>query len=937
MKYSLIRIVLISLCFIFSAVMLGQGNSTDSIVSGRIPFQYNQAEWQYTGARSTVKSENLRSFASNVANMLYGELPGLTVQQGGGEPGADMPTLNIRGLSTFDNGKILIVIDGMPSSELVFRQLTPQEIESISVLKDAAATIIYGQRAANGVLVVETKRGKEGPMKIDVSGQWGFQSIPRLPDFLGSYDYATLYNEGYQNDYGMPYYTEEQLEGYRMGTNPLYYPNVNWYDELLRSSSLMQNYNLSARGGSQSANYFVALNVLGNGGMYKRTKDFSDMTENQSYMRYNFRTNLDVQLTKRLAAFVTFGGAIEDKTTPGVSESTNDVFYLMGSVAPNAFPRTMEDGRAGGSAMYRNPWSEITQRGYTSYNARTTQSSVKLTGDLGFWLKGLSVSAAVGINTYFKSYSSKTGDYVRYSVAPGVDGPVYTSFGQDSGGLSGSENNSYQWRNYIIQGDIDYDNTFGKHVINSKLTFYYDDAAENNNYGAGADSMLPFINIGMGGNVSYAYDQRYVAEFTFGYSGNNNFLRGKRFGFFPAGSLAWIVSNESFLKGNDCLDYLKIRASYGLTGNNSIGGARFMYNQLYYWSGYNMGTDNSSKEAYIQGTLANPNATWEKEKQLNVGFELALAKSIDVTFDYFIKNRYDILAQPYSTVPDFLGGIIPYMNVGKVNNKGFELSVRYSGGNEKSLSYYVEGGAWFARNKVLFNAEQPQMFDYLYSTGHRIGQPFGLEAIGFFKDWDDINNSPEQIFTQVQPGDVKYKNLNPEYDNIIDTNDSHAIGYTTMPEWTLSLRPGIKYKGFYVDMLFQAGLNRSVWWTGRYFHAFQNNGKVSAVAMERWTPETAETATYPRLSATDNLNNYRNSSLWLKNGNFLKLRNLELGYSLPEKWMRKMHMDELRIFLNGTNLFSLDYMQGMMDPEDVNGGLGYPVLRTLSVGLDIRL
>ena len=936
MKYSLGKMLFASLCCLFPYIMAGQGNVADSLMRNtRIPFQYIQADWQYTGARSTIKSEDMKSFTSNVANTLYGLLPGLTVQQGGGEPGSDMPTLNIRGLSTFDNGKILIVIDGMPSSDVVFRQLTPQEIESISVLKDAAATIIYGQRAANGVLVVETKRGKEGPMQLEVSGQWGFQSIPRTPDFLGSYDYATLYNEAYMNDYGTTYYTAEQLDAYRTGSNPLYYPDVNWYDELLRSTSLMQNYNLSARGGSQSANYFVALNVLGNGGMYKRTADFSDITENQSYMRYNFRTNLDIQLTRRLAAFVTFGGAIEDKTTPGVSETTNDVFYLMGSVAPNAFPVSAGDDMPGGSAMYRNPWAEITQRGYTSYNARTTQSSVKLTGDLGFWIEGLSISAAVGINTNFKSYSSKTGDYMRYSVSPGADGPVYTSYGQDSGGLSGSETNSYQWRNYIIQGDVDYNNVFGKHTINSKLTFYYDDTAENNNYGAGADTMLPYVNIGMGGNVSYAYDQRYVAEFTFGYSGNNNFLRGKRFGFFPAGSLAWIVSNESFLKDNDVLDFMKVRASYGLTGNNNIGGSRFMYNQLYNWGNYNMGTDNSSKEAYIQGTLANPDATWEKEKQLNIGLELTLWKSFDIHFDYFIKDRYDILAQPYSTVPDFLGGIVPYMNVGKVNNKGFELSVRYAGGSEKNFSYYLEGGAWFAQNKVMFNAEAPKMYDYLYGTGHRIGQPFGLEAIGFFADQADIDASPEQIFTQVQPGDVKYANWND--DDVIDTNDEHAIGYTSMPELTLSLRPGIKYKGFYVDMLFQAGVNRSVYWTGRYFHAFQNNGKVSSVAWGRWTPETAATATYPRLSASDNLNNYRNSTLWLKNGNFLTLRNLEIGYSLPEKWMRKIKIEETRIFLNGTNLFSLDHMQGMMDPEDVNGGLGYPVLRTLSLGLNIQL
>ncbi len=939
MKCSLLNKTFCVGSLLLSAFTLSAQNmATDTVFQiKRIPFQYTQQDWQYTGAQSAVSGDELHSFTTGFANTLYGLIPGLTVQQNGGEAGADSPTLNIRGLSTFDNGKILVVIDGIPSTETMLSLLTPKEIESVSVLKDAAATIIYGQRAANGVLLVTTKRGKEGPLELNVNAQYGVQAIPRTPQFLGSYDYATLYNEGYLNDYGTSFYTQEQLNAYQTGSDPLYNPDVNWYDELLRPVTPLQNYNITARGGSQSASYFVALNVLSNSGVYKKVGNLSDMTENQSYMRYNFRTNLDIQLTRYLAAFVTFGGTIEDKTTPGVNETTDAVFDLMASVAPNAFPVSVGDGKPGGSAMYRNPWSEITERGYMSYNGRATQTAVKLTGDLGFWLKGLSVSAEIGINSYFKSYSSKTGDYMRYSVSKGTDGnPLYTSYGQASGGLSGNEKNASQWRNYVIQGGFNYNNTFaGKHTVNSRLLFYYDDTAETNNFGANTYTLLPYLNVGLGGNVSYAYDQRYVAEFTFGYSGNNNFMRGKRFGFFPAGSLAWIVSNEQFLKGSSVVDHLKVRASYGLTGNNNIGGARFMYNQLYDWTGYNMGKDNGSKEAYIQSTLANEDVTWEKEKQWNVGIDVTLFKSLDVHFDYFVKDRYDILAMPYATVPDFLGGTLPYMNVGKVNNKGFEFSAKYTGGNENSLSYFVEAGAWFARNKIVFQAEQPQLYDYLYSTGHRIGQPFGMEAIGFFKDEEDIASSPIQIFTNVQPGDVKYQNLND--DQVIDQNDIHAIGYTTMPELTFSLRPGIKYKGFYVDMLFHAAVNRSVWWSGKYFHAFQNNGKVSAIALDRWTPETAETATYPRLSATDNLNNYRGSTLWLKNGNFLKLRNLEIGYAFPVQWTKKVGMEEVRLFLNGTNLFSLDYMQGMMDPEATNGGIYYPAMRTVSLGLNIRI
>ena len=938
MEYSLNKVLLIIIIGLSFGIYLHAQDVSDSLsTSNKIPFQYDKQEWQETGAISTVKSDELKSFTSNVATSLYGKIPGLTVMQGSGEAGVDMPSLYIRGLSTFSSGSVFIIVDGMPSSEIFFQQLSPSEIESISILKDAAATAIYGQRAANGVLVIKTKRGTESPLQLNIDLQYGWQSMPRIPDFLNSYDYATLYNEAYQNDYGVAgYYSQQQLDAYRNASDPIHYPNVNWYDELLKKQTPLQNYSFTAKGGGKTANYFVAVNVVNNSGILKETEDVSELTKNQSYARYNFRTNVDIQLTNSLAAFITFGGTVEDKTTPGVNDGTDHIFNLMGSIAPNAFPLFVAPDKPGGTSMYQNPWSEITQRGFVSYNGRAAQAAVKLSGDLGVLLKGLSISGSVGFNSYFRSFSKKSGDYVRYSVQKDSEGnDVYTSYGQDSGGLSGSEGDSYQWRNYVLQGTIQYDNVFGKHAVNSMLMFYYDDVGENNNYGMNTQGTLPYLNVGMGGNLTYSFDKRYVAEFSLGYSGNNNFYKGKRFGFFPTGSLAWVISNEEFLKNNDIVNHLKVRGSYGLTGNNEIGGTRFMYNQMYDWRSYNLGTNNGGRDGMAQSTLANTDVTWEKEKQMNIALEASLFGHFDVTFDYFQKNRYDILARPWATVPDFAVAELPFMNVGKVDNKGFEATVRYSNRSSNDLKYFVEAGAWFAKNKIVFNAEQPQPEHYLYSTGQFVGQPFVLEAIGLFKDQDDIDKSPTHTFSNVQPGDVKYKDQNN--DGFIDNNDYYPLGYTSMPELSLSFRPGVSYKGFDLDMAFQAAVNRSVNWGGKYFHAFQYDGKISSVALDRWTPQTAESATYPRLSATDNLNNYRESTLWLKNGNFLKLRSLELGYSLPNNIVKKVNVEKIRFFFNGTNLFSIDHMEGFMDPESNSGGLGYPVMRTLSLGINVQL
>ena len=886
-----------------------------------------QPKWMTTGAVSSVKGNELKSFVPNIANMLNGQIPGLVVQQWGCEPGADSPAMNARGVNTYGSGTgLFIVIDGFQSTEAYFQQLTPQEIESITLLKDASATAIYGSKGANGVLLITTKRGTSDKIKINFSIQSGFQQPLRLPEFLGAYDYATLYNEALVNDGKSPFYTPMDLEAYKTGNDPIFHPDVDWYGTILRKAAPITNYNFTASGSNEYFRYFVLLNVLDDRSLYRKAGNVSDFSKNGTYTRYNFRTNIDVKLSKRLQGAVTLGGTIEDKTNPGTSENTSGMFDLMSSIAPNAFPVYVSTGMYGGNSMYSNPLGDLMQTGYTSYNGRSLQAIFQLKGDLGFITPGLSVNGAVGFNTYFKSYSKKSRQYARYSVdRDNADEIIYTTYGQNTS-LAGDESSSSQWRDYSLQASLNYNRTFnGLHNIDAIYLGSYNDYVVT-----GTD--LSYKNIAMGGRVTYSYDKRYIGEFSFGYNGTENFPKGHRFGFFPAGSLGWILSNEAFLKGNPILNYLKLRASYGIVGNDNIGGIRYMFDQYYDGYGYHLGNSNNVQDGLVQGKLANPDVTWEKEKKFNVGFEATLVNKIDVSFDYFIQKRSNILSQPYRTVPDYLGISRPDINIGKVGNKGLETSIRYNEIGKKDLTYFVETSFWYAKNKVVYNAEAIQENEYLYGTGRIVGQPFVLEAIGFFKDEDDILKSPTQTFTDVRPGDIKYKDQNK--DGKIDSNDYYPIGYTSMPQITLGLHGGITFKGFDMDIFFQGAANRTVYCGGKYYHAFQNDAKVSSIALGRWTPETAETATYPRLSSENNLNNYQASSFWQKNGNFLKLRSLEIGYTLPFQLSRKINLEKVRIFANGTNLFSLDHMDGFTDPETMSG---YPALRTISFGLSIQL
>ena len=924
---SVLLIFLISLCLsVFSKAQTPPQDSVKLKQNPLVNIAYGtQPQWMVTGAISTIKGIDIQSpFTSNFPSRLFGRLPGLSVVTGGAEPGNENTSVYSRGINTFGVGitRMLILVDGIESN---YTDLTSEEVESVTLLKDAASTAMYGSRGANGVLLVTTKRGEEGKLKVVFSTQHGFQTPFRLSKYLGSYDYANLYNEALVNDGKSALYTPADLDSYQKADDPYFHPDVNWTDQVLQKAAYMSNYNLNFSGGDNTVKYFVLLNYVDQNNMYQRTGNQSQFSINGGYKRINFRTNIDINITKRLSASLTLGGTTVDKANPYAS-NTNSLFTLMSQIPPNAFPVLAPNSVFARNSVYTNPVGNILNSGFYTSNGRTLQTILGLTEQLDMLAKGLSISARASFNSYFLSQSNKSRSYLANAISQDASGnTVYTNYGLNTS-LIGNEGLSDQNRHFTFQSLLNYDRAFGVHTVSGVLMYNADDYTRSGNY-------FPAKHNNISGRATYAYNQKYIGEFNFSYMGSAFFSPTKRYGFFPAASLGWIVSNEGFLKDNKNINFLKIKASYGIVGNDSIGGGSFMFNQYYpYASNYYFGTDNSSFSSITQGSPANPNVTWEKEKSYNIGLEATVAKNIDITFDLFNRNRYDILVQPLATDPDFMGYTKPYLNQGRANNKGYEATLRVHNNDSKALKFFVEASISYYKNKIVYNAEALQLYSYQYRTGQAINQPYGLIAAGFFKDAADIAASPKQLFTVVQPGDVKYIDQNG--DGIIDQNDLSPIGKTNLPNLTAGLHVGLQYKGFDFDMFLQGVTDRTVTFDGYYFQAFQNNGKIGPIALNRWTTATAATATYPRLSSMNNDNNFRYSTLWQHDGSFIKLRSIELGYTLPNSVSNVVLMENARIFINGTNLFSLDHMKGYRDPEIAASV--YPAVKSYSIGIRVQ-
>lgn len=902
-----------------------------------------QKQRAVTSSISTIGTDQFsKNTVSSFGNTLYGKLPGLFVKQGAGEPGYDNPTLYIRGLHTFSGTNTpLVLVDGFPRD---MNTLSVDEVEAVSVLKDAAATAMYGMDGANGVVLVTTKRGVAQKTKVTFRAEYGVRTPRVLPQFYGSYDYARFYNMALKNDGKAPVYSAEQLEGYRTQADPLLYPDVDWFDETIREYSPTSNYVVDFRGGNKVAKFYVNLGYMNNEGIYKHTEHPTDYSTNANLDRFSFRSNLDVNITKNFAVRLDMSGRLENLNNP--ANSATNIFRNLYMYHPNASPVYAFDNQLAGSNKYYdssnssavNPLGYINEKGFTKTHRRFFQSNIKAKYDFSSFIKGLTV----GVNASFDNYYTVQDGYKKnFSVvevlSKNADGTYnYSdSYGQNTSLTSWGPGNEDQNRATNFELQINYERVFNDvHSFSSVLVLHRGEQI--------TDLFTPSKRLFGAGRFSYGYKNRYFVDLAAQVGGSELFLRGKRAGFFPAISTAWVVSSEKFMKSVDVIDYLKLKVSTGLVGNQNIGGTRFGYRTLYteYGDGWTAGTSNTnSARGKAEGIIGNPNLTWEKSFKTDVGLELVLFKDLQLMFTYFYEKRFDIRNSGNTLIPSFFGVGFGDESVGRIQSYGIEASV---GQNKqfRKWSFYYNLGIATHKNEITYMDEERKRWSYLYQQGKPIGQYFGLVADGYYSTQEAADLKVNNTFGTIIPGSIKYKDING--DNTIDEDDQVALGSNmTVPKCELSLSLGAHFKGVYFDACLQAALGRSVnirsdaAYSASPLYYDRNISKYIKVP---WTPEVAENPTlssmidFPSLSIENVGNNFQQSSFWLKNGNFLRLRSLELGYEFPRTLVSKIRMSAAKVYFRGMNLLTFDHLGGSFDPEILEG---YPVMKSIHAGVSI--
>ena len=870
---------------------------------------------EVTSSISVLTSKSLsNNSVLALGNALYGRIPGLNVKQSVGEPGDDYPSLLIRGRHTFTGSNSpLVLVDGF---EREFNTLSIEEVQSISVLKDAASTALYGMDGANGIVLVTTKRGLPEKATADFKVEFGVKAPTRLPEFYGSYDYARLYNQAQKNDGKTSFmYSDDQLEGYRLNQDPMLYPNVNWMDETLRKYAPSRKYNANFRGGNQVVRYFINVGVENSDGLYKNS-DHGSYSTNRNLDRINFRSNIDVNVTKRFSVSLDLSGRLENINAP--TNSSTNIFNNFYVFHPNVSPVYVLEGVYGGTNTYRNnPVAYINELGYTETHRRYFQSNIIGKYDFSDLVKGLSL----GIRASFDNFYTVTDGYTKtYAVKQILDkiSPVDSLsdfFGINSNLVAKGPTSETELRSTNLEFFAAYESNFGKHKIAAMAMGHQDEYVTT--------TAFPDRRISVSGKVSWGYNQKYFVDLAAQYGATEHFKKWKRFGFFPAISGAWIVSSEDFMKDSKPVSYLKLRASTGLVGNQNVGGTRFGYRMLYNSNGTEM-------------PIGNPNLTWEKSYKTDIGLDATLFGEVQVMLNYFHEFRDDILNSGDALMPAYFGNSFGYTNYGQVKSNGFEASVLKEH-QYLDWGYHFGANVSFVKNKIVRMREVSRKDTYLYRQGLPVGQRFGLVALGLFQNQAEIDAAPVQTFGKVIPGSIRYLDVNG--DKVINSDDSQPIGKdATIPDMDLGFNLGLNFKGFYLDANFQASVGRDVNLRdntegAQYSVApLYSDKNISTFVKNPWTPETAATADYPSLSIENAANNFQYSTFWLRSGDFLRLRTLEIGYNLPKNLISKLKMSAAKIYLRGMNVFTLDHIK-YFDPEVMEG---YPVMKSYNIGINFN-
>lgn len=908
-----------------------------------------------TGAIASIGPKELKqSPVANLSNALAGRLPGLITVQNSGEPGADGAILKIRGDGTTGNNNPLVVVDGI---ERDFSTLDPNEVANITILKDAASTAIYGIRGANGVILVTSRRGTNAKPSVNFTAQNGWQSPTRLPKYADSYDALKLYREGLQNDgLNTTQYSDSILNLYRDRSHPAYqylYPNVDWLHTMLKPFSYMRQFNLNVTGGNDFAKYFVSMSYLQQNGLYNFQDQIKQYNIQAVSNKYNFRSNIDLQITKSLTMELNLGAIVKDNNYPG--NSAQDLFTKMKSVPSWYFPLVNPNGSVpGDNNTGFSAYNMLVNSGYQRYFETNLQSTAGFKWDMHYFVKGLSSRARLSFdNLNYRNVSRPlSGSTYKYNLSPGVladtvtdiiANGTYQTIQQGNGTLDYQVNANGQRRS-TLELYLNYDREFGKHSVHAVVVYNQSSFFDQVGGGQGnAIAGLPYKYDGLVGRVSYNYDDRYLLELNGGYNGSENFASGHRLGFFPAVSAGWVISKEKFIADNPALSFinnLKLRGSYGLVGNDRIGGSRFLYQTT--WNitanGYTFGTNRDGNGYYgaQESQIGNPGVTWEKSRNADIGMDLSLWKDeLTVTADYFRNHRTNILLTS-QLIPATLGLInVPPVNGGIVNNHGYEVSLEHKK-NFGKQGYDIRFNYSYSRSKIVYYAEPPfPGREWQARTGTEVEEQYLYTAVGLFKDAQDIAKSPDQSgFGAIQPGDIKYKDLNG--DGVINSLDAGYVpDKVNIPRSTLGLSLSYHYASFDISVFFQAALSGSVLMSGNGIFPFDRFSSVLRdVISNHWVPSNPNgNYEFPRMSSQPNVNNEQNSTFWLRSGNYLRLKTFEVGYAFPGKWLKQIGFKNARVFANGINLLTWDKLK-IFDPEISGGGTGtYPQQKVINAGL----
>ena len=919
------------------------------------------------GAQSSMKMEDIKTPSASLTTTLAGRLAGVVAVQRTGEPGKDAADIWIRGISTPNTSSPLVLVDGVERS---FNDIDPEDIESLTTLKDASATAVYGVRGANGVILIKTKPGKVGKPTVSADYYESFTRFTKMVDLADGITYMNAANEAMRNDGIATKYTEDQIRNTIAGKDPYLYPNVDWLKEIFNDWGHNRRVNVNVRGGSEKVAYYASVSYFNETGMTVTDKNIDTYDSKMKYSRYNFTTNLNIDVTPTTKVEIGAQGYLGEGNYPAISSA--DLYNAAMSISPVEYPKMFfVNGEAfvpGTSTNnnFNNPYSQATRRGYDNLTKNQIYSNLRVTQDLDMLTKGLKLTAMYAFDVYNEIHvhqdrAESTYNFLDTSVPYDMNGqPILQRIYEGSNVLSYKQETSGNKKTYL-EASLNYDRTFNDDHRVSALFLFNQQSKLLYPKGTLEDA-IPYRMMGIAGRATYSWKDRYFAEFNIGYNGAENFSPKHRFGTFPAFGVGWVVSNEKFWQPlSKAVSFLKIRYTDGKVGNSEVSDRRFMYldqmkeNGDY---GYKFGPNGTKWSGYETVNMA-VDLIWEESRKQDLGIDLKLFNDdLSIVFDLFKERRENILLKREHSIPSFLGynTSAPYGNIGIIENKGFDGTIEYNKRINKDWVIALRGNVTFNKDKWIQGELPEQKYEWMNQYGHNINGVKGYVAEGLFTQteiddmarWESLSDANKAItpkpfasqFGTVKAGDIKYKDLNN--DGQIDAYDQTYISRGDVPTTVYGFGFTVGWKDLSVGMMFQgvAGAERVL--NGSSVNPFNGgggSGNLYSNIGDRWTEENPDqSAFYPRLSygseTTSNINNFQKSTWWVRNMNFLRLKTLQISYNLPKPWVNKVHLKNAAVYVMGTNLFTLSRFK-LWDPElNTDNGASYPNTTSYSVGIN---